>query len=70
MATSSEHEVNGIHTVGNPEVEYRSADRGPTGDGPIGNRLPGVIMVRGTADKMRNAINIYRSDSKLRGSGR
>ncbi len=70
MSEGSENETAGLHTIGNKEVETRSSDRGPTGDGPIGNRIPGTIMARGNADKMRNGITVYRSDSKLRGSGR
>lgn len=70
MANSAENEVRGIPTIGNPDVSYRSADRGPEGDGSIGNRLPGGILVRGNPDKLRNQMVIYRSDSKLRGTGR
>lgn len=70
MAESAESEVRGLHTTGNPEVQYRSADRGPTGESPIGSRIYGGVMVRGNPDKFRNAMTVYRSDSKLRGTGR
>lgn len=70
MANSAESEAKSIPTVGNPNVTYRTADGGPDGDGSIGNRLPGGILVRGNPDKLRSQITIYRSESKLRGSGR
>ena len=70
MAEGSENEVRGLNTVGNPEVQVRSADRGPTGETPIGSRVWGGIVVRGTPDKLRNQMTVYRSDSKLRGNGR
>ena len=70
MSEGSENETAGLHTIGNKEVETRSPDRGPTGEGPIGNRLPGTILVRGTADKMRSGMTISRSNSNLRGTGR
>lgn len=46
---SAESEVRGLHALGNPEVEYRSSDRGPTGDSPIGSRIWGGIMATGSA---------------------
>lgn len=70
MAKGSESEVRGLHTIGNPEVETRSADGGPTGETSIGSRVWGTVMARGNADKVRNDITIYRSNSKLRGTGR
>ena len=70
MAESSEKEARGLHTIGNPEIETRSADRGPVGETPIGSRIWGGIVTRGNADSFRNQMTIYRSDSKLRGSGR
>jgi len=70
MSEGSENEVRGLHTIGNPEVETRSSDRGPTGEGPIGNRIPGTVMVRGNPDKFRSGMVIYRSDAQLRGTGR
>lgn len=70
MAESSENEARGLHTIGNPDVEYRSAERGPTGETSIGSRVWGGILVRGNPDKFRNQMVVYRSDSKLRGTGR
>lgn len=69
MAESAENEARGLHTIGNPEVEYRSADGGPTGESPIGSRIWGGVMVRGNPEKLRNQMTIYRSDTKLRGNG-
>jgi hypothetical protein len=47
MAEDSESEVRGLHALGNPDVEYRSADGGQTGRGPIGNFVAGEILARG-----------------------
>lgn len=69
-SNSAEDEARGLNTVGNPDVMYRSTDRGPTGETPIGSRMWGGILVRGNPDKMRQGMNVYRSDSKLRGTGR
>lgn len=47
MAEESMREVAGLHALGNPEVEYRSADGGQTGRGPIGNYVAGEVLARG-----------------------
>lgn len=47
MSEGSESEVRGIHALGNPDVEYRSAQGGQTGENPIGGRLPSGILATG-----------------------
>lgn len=47
MAESAENETRGLHALGNPDVEYRTADGGQSGDGPIGQRVPSGVMARG-----------------------
>jgi hypothetical protein len=54
MAIESESEIRGINCLGNPEIEFRSADGGKTGENPIGGRLPSGIMARGTAASIRS----------------
>lgn len=44
------NEVRGLHALGNPSVETRSADGGPTGSSPIGGKIWGGILARGSAD--------------------
>lgn len=73
MAESAENEVRGLHALGNPDVEYRSADGGQTGEGPIGNRLPSGILARGLpAPGIRRGLGgVFAADSQLRkGRGR
>lgn len=70
MSNSAEAEAHGLHTVGNENVEYRSADGGPTGESPIGSRIWGGIVSRGNPDKMRNGMDLARGSALLRGSGK
>ena len=57
MSSSAENETAGLHALGNPDVEYRSADRGPSGDSPIGSVIWGRIMARGTPSGPRQGMS-------------
>jgi hypothetical protein len=56
MSDSAENETRGLHALGNPDVEYRSADRGPTGESPIGGAIWGRVMARGTPSGPRQGM--------------
>lgn len=56
MSESAENEVRGLNAVGNPEVVYRTSDRGPSGAGPIGERIWGEIMARGVPGGPRQGM--------------
>lgn len=67
----SEDETRGLNALGNPEVITRNGtDRGPSGEGRIGNVLPGGILSRDTTNKLRGGMALARGDEKLRSSSR
>lgn len=43
-------EARGLNALGNPDTMKRSADNGPMGSSPIGGKIWGGIVARGTAD--------------------
>lgn len=49
-------EVRGLHALGNPDTEDRSADRGPTGVSPIGSMIWGRIVARGVPSGPRQGM--------------
>jgi len=49
-------ETRGLHALGNPDTETRSADRGPTGESPIGSMIWGRIMSRGVPSGPRQGM--------------
>lgn len=50
MAESSESERDGLNTMGNPQIEYRSEEGGMPGTGYIGQVRPTGIIATGMAD--------------------
>lgn len=72
MAEGSENEARGLNALGNPDVTVRGGeDRGPDGEGRIGNTVPGGILARGSASSIRKGMGGVRAGSeKLRSSSR
>lgn len=53
----SEDEVRGLNALGNPDTMSRGGvDRGPEGEGRIGQVRPGGILARGTASSFRKGM--------------
>lgn len=53
----SEDEVRGLNALGNPDTVSRGGiDRGPEGEGRIGQPRPGGILARGTASSFRRGM--------------
>jgi hypothetical protein len=43
-------ECRGLNALGNPDTVTRTSDNGPSGTSPIGGRIWGEIIARGTPD--------------------